>query len=564
MPAGVEYEQRNIFTWLTGTGILILLSLATHALTSATIYFPGIRASRTTFASLVRAVARAPQAVFDTTPFTRILNRSSWDQARIDDGVGSALQQVNSKIASITIAFVLQACVLGWASLVYLPILLFVTHINVRYRVAVRDCKRLELTAISKVLRQLVDVYEMATISRAMQWTTPLHTYLGSSDGDVATTVVALPSPFHRYVTAFWSSTLVTSWYVFTVALVSTIVSGCITLVAIVMVRTSPVGSYSGAFLALAVAYSMQMVAEVTSVAMALNTLELQMVSVERNAEYVHDLPREAVRTDDDKPDADVDDCAWRSMVDIAWPQSGAFEFRDVELRYRPGLPLALKGVSFAVAAAEHVGVVGRTGSGKTSLINSMLRMVELAGGTITIDGVEVRQASLYELRSRIGVVMQDPLLFLGTLGENLDPLHLRGESELKEALLRVGLAASNDEAAAIVQSKVEVGGENMSNGRRQLVCLARVLLQRTKIILLDEATSSLDAKTDRRVQHQLMEMCDGITTLSVAHRMQTVIDCDQVIILGGGIILEKGSPTSLASNPQSRLAQLQEASRSL
>lgn len=196
--------------------------------------------------------------------------------------------------------------------------------------------------------------------------------------------------------------------------------------------------------------------------------------------------------------------------------------------RYRSGLPLALKGLSFSINAGEKIGIVGRTGSGKSSIIASTFRLVDLFHGTIIIDGLDIASLPLQQLRSSLSIIPQDPVLFKGTIRSNLDPFDEHEDLELWEALRYTGLldrkSQISDESALALDSAVEDEGHNFSLGQRQLLALARALVRKSKITFFDEATSSVDFETDRKVQQIILKVFKGRTLLCIAHRLNTVI----------------------------------------
>ncbi len=237
-------------------------------------------------------------------------------------------------------------------------------------------------------------------------------------------------------------------------------------------------------------------------------------------------------------------------LVAAGWPWAGEVRFEGFSARYRPGLPLVLEGVTFTAAAGCSVGVVGRTGSGKTSLTLALFRVLEAAGGRICIDGVDVSRVNLHHVRTRLAIIPQDPTLFRGTLRTNLDPLGEHaggsGEAALLRALGDAGLAAFVASQPAGLDAPVASGGSNLSVGQRQLVCLARALLRRARVVVLDEATASLDEGSDDEVQGALSRALKGVTVIAVAHRLRTVIRCDKVLALAEGRVAEFDAPAAL------------------
>jgi ABC-type multidrug transport system fused ATPase/permease subunit len=248
------------------------------------------------------------------------------------------------------------------------------------------------------------------------------------------------------------------------------------------------------------------------------------------------------------------------------WPHEGAVQIRNIYLRYAPDLPDVLKNVTFNILAHEKVAVVGRTGAGKSTLSLAFFRIIPLSGGSIVIDGEDISQLGLFDLRSRLTIIPQDPVLFNGTLRSNLDPLEQHDDEKLWEALRRVNFleslqqavvnpeaqgSSSNDTLngesnSVTLDSSVAENGSNFSQGQRQLLCLARSLLQGNQIIFLDEATASVDNETDARIQTTIRQEFTSSTIICIAHRLRTIIDYDKVLVLDKGQVSEFGTPLDL------------------
>lgn len=234
------------------------------------------------------------------------------------------------------------------------------------------------------------------------------------------------------------------------------------------------------------------------------------------------------------------------------WPQHGAIEFNDVQMRYRTGLPLVLKGLNLHVAGGERIGVVGRTGAGKSSIMSTLFRLVDLSGGNIKIDGVDIATVGLSDLRSRLSIIPQDPTLFRGTVRSNLDPFNRYTDLALWSALRQADLVEADLELADAKQSRitldsvVEEEGLNMSLGQRQLMALARALVRGSQIIVCDEATSSVDMLTDQRIQRTIARGFRGKTLMCIAHRLKTIIRYDRIVVMDQGAIAEVGVPVEL------------------
>lgn len=266
------------------------------------------------------------------------------------------------------------------------------------------------------------------------------------------------------------------------------------------------------------------------------------MIAVERINQYIEQIEPETSNFVMDPP--------------YAWPSQGVITFSNVVLKYREHLIPSLKGVSFETRPAEKIGVVGRTGAGKTSLLAGLFRLVELYKGSISIDSVNIAHISITALRLRLSCIPQDPFLFSGTVRENLDPLQEYRDPEIWSALTRVDLAPTIKHFGGL-DYVVASGGLNFSVGQRQLFCLARALLRNTKILCIDEATANVDQETDRQIQHTLRSAFRKSTVITIAHRVQTVLDYDRVIVMSDGQILEFDKPENLLSDSTTIFYQL-------
>lgn len=273
--------------------------------------------------------------------------------------------------------------------------------------------------------------------------------------------------------------------------------------------------------------------------------VELSMNAVERILEY-----SEIVIEDQEGTDAPAH-----------WPAEGRLEVDDLVVSYASDLEPVLKGVSFAVAPNERVGVVGRTGAGKSSLTLALFRFLEARRGSITIDGVDIANIKLEDLRSRLAIIPQDPVLFSGTVRSNIDPFAEHDDRELREALERVHLVSSAEESSSddnegedgvnknpfsSLSTTISEGGSNLSQGQRQLLCLARAIVARPKVMILDEATSAVDKATDALIQRSVREEFSDSTLIVIAHRLSTIADFDRILVLGEGKVVEFGSPREL------------------
>jgi len=258
------------------------------------------------------------------------------------------------------------------------------------------------------------------------------------------------------------------------------------------------------------------------------------MVSVERIVEYSKLTPEAALVTAEDSKHPD-------------WPVHGSIECDSICVRYRASLPPSLKGATFSVKSGQRIGVVGRTGAGKSTLAQALFRLLEAESGKIVIDGVDISKLGLHKLRTQMSVIPQSPILFNGcTIRENLDPFGMYDDSDIWDALRNVQMEAPIKDLTGELSSMVAEGGSNFSVGQRQLLCLARAILRKNKILVLDEPTANVDSMTDKLLQEAVARSFGFATILAIAHRLDTVIDYDQILVLGDGKVLEYGPPAEL------------------
>merc|ERR1712012_49796 len=235
-----------------------------------------------------------------------------------------------------------------------------------------------------------------------------------------------------------------------------------------------------------------------------------------------------------------------------SWPREGKIELQDYSTRYREGLDLVLRQVSATIQGGERVGIVGRTGAGKSSLTLALFRLIEPASGRILIDGVDISELGLHRLRSRLTIIPQDPVLFSGTLRHNLDPFEQYSDDAVWSSLRQSHLSDFVTGLASGLQHEVSEGGENLSVGQRQLICLARALLRKTKVLVLDEATAAVDLETDDLIQSTIRAEFQGCTIITIAHRLNTVLESNRVVVLDQGKLVEFESPAALMAKTNS------------
>jgi ATP-binding cassette, subfamily C (CFTR/MRP), member 1 len=308
--------------------------------------------------------------------------------------------------------------------------------------------------------------------------------------------------------------------------------------------------------------------------------LEAAMNAAERVMHYTENIAQEApARTEEmstliQSPD---DEDLYPAKVAVKakgveepeseWPARGNITLHNLKMRYRKENPLVIKGLSVEIKGGERIGVVGRTGSGKSSLLLALLRIVEpalpddLDSGSyespIAIDGIDVLRIGIRDLRSKIGIIPQNPVLFSGTIRSNMDPFGLYTDDEIWNAINRCGMKEAVEQMPGLLDAPVAEYGENLSQGQRQLLCLGRALLKKCKILLLDEATSSVDYQTDQEIQRTLREDFAGCTVLTIAHRVNTIMDSDKILVMVDGKVGEFASPDELLADKKSNFSSI-------
>ncbi|KAJ8321374.1 hypothetical protein KUTeg_001056 [Tegillarca granosa] len=304
----------------------------------------------------------------------------------------------------------------------------------------------------------------------------------------------------------------------------------------------------SGGVAGLCVTYSLQITTALRDLVKYISMLEASAVSIERISEYAG-LKREANWINNS------------NRPDKTWPNKGNISIQNYKTRYRQDLNLVLKGITCDIKGGEKVGIVGRTGAGKSSLTSSLFRLIESVDGGIHIDGINISDIGLHDLRSKLTILPQDPVLFSGSLRNNLDPFNIYTDNEIWTALSHAHLKSFISCLKVKLQFECGEGGENLSVGQRQLVCLARTLLHKTKILILDEATAAVDMETDDLIQETIRREFKDCTVLTIAHRINTVLDYDKIMVLDQGLLVEFDSPKSLLDNRQSIFYKMAKAS---
>eukprot|EP00249_Psilotum_nudum_P021910 c28295_g1_i1 orf=1-1281(+) len=345
---------------------------------------------------------------------------------------------------------------------------------------------------------------------------------------------------FDRYSRPSFNSIAAMEWLCIRLDLLTNLVFAF----SLVLVVSLPTGTIDPGIAGLSITYGLTLNTIQAWFIWNLCNVENKIISLERIQQYTC-LPSEAPLVIE------------KSHPPGNWPAEGTIEIENLQIRYGAHMPLVLHGITCTFSGGKKVGVVGRTGSGKSTLIQALFRIIEPASGKIMIDGVDISSIGLHDLRSRLSIIPQDPTIFQGTVRDNLDPLGEHTDAEIWEALEKSELGPVMRAKDQKLDALVAENGENWSVGQRQLVCLGRALLKNTRILVLDEATASVDTATDGVVQGTIRSEFADCTVITIAHRIPTIIDSDQVLILSDGKIAEYDLPARLLRDWSSLFSQL-------
>ena len=481
----------------------------------------GTNASKVMFRQAMTRVLRAPMSFFDITPLGRIINRFSRDVDVMDNNITDAMRMYLFTIGGASAVFILTMAYFYYFAIALVPFYIFYIGAASYYRSSAREIKRHE-----SVLRSAV----FAKFSEGLSGVASIQAY-GLKDRFINDLLSSIDSMNAAYYLTFanqrWLSTRL-----------DTIGNLLVFIVGILVVasRFSVSPSISG----LVLSY-------VLSVVQMLQFSIRQLAEVDKGMNSVERLHYFGVELEEEAPLHTID-------VRESWPEKGEIIFNDVDMRYRKNLPLVLQGLSIHIKGGERIGIVGRTGAGKSSIMSALFRLVEISGGSITIDGINISQIGLLDLRSRLTIIPQDPTLFQGTVRSNLDPFHEHTDMTLWSALRQTGLIRADakfedrrDNGLRIhLDSVVEEDGLNFSLGQRQLMALARALVRDSRIIVCDEATSSVDMETDDKIQLTMAAGFRGKTLLCIAHRLRTILGYDRICVVDAGQIAELDTPANL------------------
>ncbi|KAL5863758.1 hypothetical protein ACOSQ3_001272 [Xanthoceras sorbifolium] len=486
----------------------------------------GLAAAQKLFLKMLRSVFRAPMSFFDSTPAGRILNRVSIDQSVVDLDIPFRL----GGFASTTIQLI---GIVGVMTEVTWQILLLVVPMAVAclwmqkyYMASSRELVRIVSIQKSPIIHLFGESIAGAATIRGF----------GQEKRFMKRNLYLLDC----FARPFFCSIAAIEWLCLRMELLSTFVFAF----CMILLVSFPHGTIDPSMAGLAVTYGLNLNARISRWILSFCKLENKIISIERIYQYSQ-IPSEAAPFIED------------SCPPSSWPENGTIELIDLKVRYAENLPVVLHGVTCAFPGGKKIGIVGRTGSGKSTLIQALFRLIEPSSGRIIIDNIDISTIGLHDLRSRLGIIPQDPSLFEGTIRCNLDPLEEHSDAEIWEALDKSQLGDIVREKDQKLDTPVLENGDNWSMGQRQLVSLGRALLKQAKILVLDEATASVDSATDNLIQKIIRTEFKDCTVCTIAHRIPTVIDSDLVLVLSDGRVAEFDTPGRLLEDKSSMFLKL-------
>ncbi|KAL1793711.1 hypothetical protein ACET3X_008693 [Alternaria dauci] len=556
------HENDSSLVWYLGIYVAFALASCVFGVGQNYLtYYCTLNASRRLFDMLLNAVLLAPMDFTERNPLGRIMNRFTSDTAILDEQIGQILGGALTSALMLLAIFGVSTTVSKWILPMSIPMLLLCAYTAKQFLRVARKLKHLDNISRSPVLESFCSAMDGLPTIRSMllqeRYTTKFATMVDDNT---------------RALLNLW---LINSWFGCRMALIG---SAFVTMASLVIISMPGI---TVAMIGFALGFLLRYTDTICAFIRNFGALEIALTSTSRVLEYTK-IPNE--------------NYSGGRMPPAAWPEEGRVQVSDLVIRHAPHLPPALNRISFDIGPNERVGVVGRTGAGKSTLAMAFFRILEAEQGSITLDGINIAEVTLQQLRQRLSIITQDPHLFPGTVRSNLDPFSVHDDTDLLHALGRVHWPGSDDwfseqadmvsgmglfsDADSVVLSHHEAttsipcpplldqpilnGGENLSQGQRQQLSLARAIVDRSKLLILDEATSSMDPDTDAAIQKSIRELstCGFASMLVIAHRISTVMDFDKIIVLEKGAVVESGCPEDLLRLPGGYFRSLVEDSQ--
>lgn len=516
-------------TILAGFGIINSFFTLGRAFSFA---YGGLCAAIQIHADLLGSLIGAPVSFFDQNPSGRILNRLSSDLYTVDDSLPFILNIFVANFFGLLGTLVVLCYSQVTFLLILVPLWLIYSKVQFYYRSTSREVRRLDSVARSPIYSSFTETLDGSSTIRAFQ-----------KEGFFLERFI---QQLTLYQKTSYSELTASLWLSLRLQLLAGLIILFIAVISVVGFHSnSPVKFGTPGLVGLALSYAAPVVSLLNSFLTTFTETEKEMISVERVVEYVG-IPQEELQGSE--------------SPDRSWPTEGKIEFEHVTLRYKADLPPALNEISFHVESGMQVGIIGRTGAGKSSILNALFRLTPICNGRILVDGFDVAKVAVRDLRGHFAVVPQSPFLFDGSLRENLDPFGITTDIRIWEALEKCHMKAEIESIGGLDIHVKESGG-SFSVGQRQLLCLARAILKSSKVLCLDECTANVDNQTAFLLQNTISAECKGMTVLTIAHRISTVMKMDNILVLDQGKLVEEGNPEVLMNDSRSRFSRFAKAS---
>ncbi|KDR65747.1 hypothetical protein GALMADRAFT_232908 [Galerina marginata CBS 339.88] len=517
-------DNSGMFNYLLVYGLFSLSSSILGAVSAITMWvYCALRSTKRLHDSMLESLMRAPLSFFELTPTGRILNLFSRDTYVVDQILARVIQGLCRTLAVCLSIVVVIGTSFPPFLVALLPLGWFYLRVMKYYLATSRELKRIDAVTRSPIFAWFSESLAGLSTIRAFNQQ-PVFTTINQKRIDL-NQICYLPS------------ISVNRWLAVRLEFVGALI---ILTVASLSVSALITTGVDAGLVGLVLSYALNTTSSLNWVVRSASEVEQNIVSVERILHQTEVEPEAAYELLEKQPIS-------------SWPLEGAIEFSNYSTRYRAGLDLVLKDISVKIKPKEKIGICGRTGAGKSSLLLALFRIIEPVNGTIYIDSVDIATIGLHDLRSALSIVPQSPDLFEGTLRENIDPVGEYSDADIWTALEQAHLKEYVETLTEKLDAHVHEGGSSLSAGQKQLLCFARALLRKAKILVLDEATSAVDLDTDKAIQ----EIIRGpafvdVTILTIAHRLNTILESDRVIVMDSGMVAELGTPANLLSNTSS------------
>ncbi|KAI9398440.1 hypothetical protein POPTR_003G182601v4 [Populus trichocarpa] len=530
--AGSSQIEYSISFYLVVLCIFCIINSALTLVRAFSFAFGGLRAAVQVHNTLLNKLIDAPVQFFDQTPGGRILNRFSSDLYTIDDSLPFILNILLANFVGLLGIAVILSYVQVFFLLLLLPFWFIYSKLQFFYRSTSRELRRLDSVSRSPIYATFTETLDGASTIRAFK----------SED--------FFMEKFIEHVTLYqrtsYSEIIASLWLSLRLQLLAAVIISFVAMMAVIGSHDYlPISFGTPGLVGLALSYAAPIVSLLGSFLTSFTETEKEMVSVERALQYM-DIPQEELRGS--------------QSLNLDWPFQGTIEFQNVTMRYMPSLPPALRGISFTVPGGMKVGVVGRTGAGKSSILNALFRLTPICSGCIVVDGLDITDVPVRDLRPRFAVVPQSPFLFEGSLRDNLDPFQMNNDLKIWDILEKCHVKEEVESAGGL-DIHVKESGSSFSVGQRQLLCLARALLKLSKVLCLDECTANVDTKTASILQSTIFSECRAMTVITIAHRISTVLNMDNILVLDRGNLVEQGNPKALLQDESSIFSSFAKAS---